>query len=447
MRSDRPSTLALIISVAIVVASLAALVILPVVMSSRIDSLRTTLASHADPARSRLNEISFRMSEQITALTRAISTGDERYIGRYRGAVRPQVQALEALETHRGYLGPDFDERLDELRWRLELWHRSVEQSMQLEGLVFDANYPEVMRSVRRLDQSITRFQEERRREVQRLAGAQVWLTVVLVLAAAAAAAIFLWMMVRLRALAEALERESAARQEALEREQELVRNREQILGVVSHDLRNPLTTIALNTQLIPESSAEEQAEHVEMVLANTRRMERLIQDLLDVTRIDHQGGMSVREGVVDVAAVAEEVIGSHRSIAESKEIRLESSIDSSLPPIRGDADRLTQALGNLIGNAFKFTPAGGVVRLAVERRNGAVRFEVSDTGPGIDPEEMPHLFEPFWQAEDTAHMGAGLGLKITRAIVEAHQGTMEVENNSEGGATFAFEIPALREE
>lgn len=446
MRSDRPSTPALIISVAIVVASLAALVILPVVMSARVDRLRTTLTSHADPARSRLNEINFRLSEQIAALTRAISTGDERYIGRYRGAVRPQVQALEALERHRGYLGPDFDKRLDELKWRLELWHRSVERSMQLDGLVFDANYPEVMKTVRKLDQSITRFQAERRREVERLAGMQVWLTVALVLAAAAAAAIVLWMMVRLRALAEALERESAARQSALERQQELVSNREQILSVVSHDLRNPLTTISLTTQLIPESSDEERAEHVETVLTNTRRMERLIQDLLDVTKIE-QGGLSVRSETVDAAQVANEIIGSHQSIANSRDIRLESEIDPSLPQIRGDADRLAQALGNLIGNAFKFTPAGGVVRLAVERRDGTVRFTVSDTGPGIDPEEMPHLFEPFWQAEDTAHMGAGLGLKITRAIVEAHEGTMEVENNSDGGATFAFEIPALREE
>ena len=430
------------VAASVVVLSLAALVILPVVMSARTDRLRMTLTVHADPARSRLNEISFRMSEQIAALTRVIATRDGRYVGRYRGAVRPQVRALEALERHRGRLGPDFDEALDKLRWRLELWHRSVEQSMQLESLVFDSNYPEVIEAIRELDQSITSFQEQRRQEVERLDGMQVRLTIVLVLAAAVAAAIVLWMMFRLRALTEELQRESVARQAALERQQELVRNREQILSVVSHDLRNPLTTISLNVQLMPEGSEQERAEAVETVLTTTRRMERLIQDLLDVTRID-QGGLSIRDEDVDVAAVSREVAGSFRSIADAKEIRLESTIEPSPPRIRGDGDRLAQALGNLIGNAFKFTPAGGAVRLVVERRGRGVRFEVSDTGTGISDEEMPHLFEPFWQAKDTAHMGAGLGLKITRAIVEAHDGKMEVRNNAEGGATFAFELPA----
>lgn len=446
MPQQRPSSFALVIAASVVVLSLAALVILPVIMSSRTDRLRMALTIHADPARTRLNEISFRMSEQIAALTRVIATRDGRYVGKYRGAVRPQTEALDALERHRGYLGPDFDEGLDQLRWRLEIWHRSVEQSMELESLVFDANYPEVIEAIRGLDQSITRFQEERRQEVERLAGMQVWLSIVLVLAAAVAAAIVLWMMFRLRALTEELQKESAARQAAFERQQELVRHREQILSVVSHDLRNPLTTISLTVQLIPESSEDERTEAVETVLTTTRRMERLIQDLLDVTRIDQGGGLSIRDEIVDVGAVADEVAGSFRTIADSKEIRLEGSIESSLPPIRGDGDRLAQALGNLLGNAFKFTPPGGLVRLAVEKQAGAVRFEVSDTGTGISDEELPHLFEPFWQAKDTAHMGAGLGLKITRAIVEAHGGTMKVENNAEGGATFSFEIPAAEE-
>ncbi len=441
----RPSTVALVVSASIVVLCLGALVILPMMMSARVDRMRTTLSEHADPARSELNEISFRMSEQIAALTRAIASEDERYVGKYRGAIQPQVTALQALEAHRGYLGEDFDQGLDNLKGRLMLWHRSVEQSVELQSLMFDANYTEVIQAIRQMEQSLTKFQSGRRQEVERLASAQVRLSFGLVIAAGAAAAIVLWMMVRLRTLAEALEKESAAREEALERQKELVMNREKILSVVSHDLRSPLTTVSLATQMIPESSPSEQSEHVDTIMTSTRRMERLIQDLLDVTKIDH-AGLSIREEVIEVGAVIDDVVAGHRRIAESRDIELLVEMEPSLSRIVGDPDRLAQAMGNLIGNAFKFTPPGGTVGLEVAQRDGLVRFEVSDTGPGIDQSDIPHLFEPFWQAEDTAHMGAGLGLKITRAIIEAHGGHIEVRNNVAGGATFAFTIPAMEE-
>ena len=136
-------------------------------------------------------------------------------------------------------------------------------------------------------------------------------------------------------------------------------------------------------------------------------------------------------------------MIASHGPIADAAGIALQASIDEPLPAIDGDADRLAQALGNLIGNALKFTPEGGTVTVAVRRAEDRVVFDVSDTGPGVAESDLPHLFDPFWQAKKTAHLGAGLGLKITRAIVEAHGGTIEVRNASAGGAWFSFAIPA----
>jgi signal transduction histidine kinase len=173
--------------------------------------------------------------------------------------------------------------------------------------------------------------------------------------------------------------------------------------------------------------------------------MERLIHDLLDVTKAE-QGKLSIRRDVVDPTAIARDVVASHQPIAASKQIDFKTSVAEDLPQLCGDGDRLAQALTNLIGNAFKFTPARGVVQLSVAQRDGKVCFEVSDSGPGIAPNDLPHLFEPFWQAKKTAHLGAGLGLKITRAIVEAHDGSIEVTNLAGGGARFRIELPTMKE-
>ncbi|MBW3564171.1 MAG: hypothetical protein KY459_05560 [Acidobacteria bacterium] len=438
----RPSAALMIAAASVVVISLAALVTLPILLNQRMEGIRDELEQHADPARAALNEISFRMSEQIASLTRAAASGAPQSTERYRRAIEPQRAAMRILQAHRGRLGSEYQMRLEELGNRLELWHLSVQRSVDSQRLAFESNYPDVIEAIRRLDESITRVQAGRRQQVERLTQIQVWLTVGLVLMAMGAALVVIWIIARLRQLASMLEEESDARQGALEREQDLVRMRDEILGVVSHDLRSPLTTIALSAELLPDASPEERAEHVETILTTTGRMERLIRDLLDVTKIDH-GALQIRRDLVKPAEVVKEVVAGHEPIADSKEIQLETSIDETLPEIMGDPDRLAQALGNLIGNAFKFTPSGGMVRVSLVRRDRIIRFEVCDNGPGIAPADLPHLFDPFWQAKKTAHLGAGLGLKIARAIVEAHGGSIEVDNLVGGGALFAFELPA----
>jgi signal transduction histidine kinase len=169
--------------------------------------------------------------------------------------------------------------------------------------------------------------------------------------------------------------------------------------------------------------------------------MQRLIQDLLDVTKMEN-ATLSIKHEDIDCAQLANEVVASHTPIAAQKHIAFQPSIDSPLPHVCGDHDRLVQALGNLLGNAFKFTPESGTVRFEAKRSDNAVQFRVIDSGPGIPPGDLPHLFEPFWQSKKTAHLGAGLGLKITRAIVEAHGGSIHVSNEPGGGACFMFDVP-----
>jgi signal transduction histidine kinase len=440
----QPSTAALFAATIVVVASLIALILLPLIVRQQTERYRLENERHADPARAALNEINYRLSQQIATLTRAAATRDDRYIERYRQLVPPQAAAVQSLGEHAGAISPQLDAAYRELQQRLATWHASVQRSVDLQRLAFDANYTAVIETIHRVDDAITAYQGTRRGRVRALARMQVWVTFGLVLIASVAASLFVWMVRRLRTFASMLTEESVARQAALERQQELVRIRDEILGVVSHDLRSPLTTIGLSAQLIPGGPPDEQAEHVQTIVTATRRMERLIHDLLDATKAE-QGRLSIRRDLVDPAAVVREVIASHEPIAASKEIDFETDVADDLPRVSGDADRLAQALTNLIGNAFKFTPARGVVRLSVAQRDGKVRFEVADSGPGIAPGDLPHLFEPFWQAKKTAHLGAGLGLKITRAIVEAHAGTIEVANHAGGGACFRIELPAMK--
>ena len=438
-----PSFASLVAATIAAVVSLVALVLLPFLVGRQTERYRLENERHAEPAREALNDLNYRLSQQIAALTRAAVTRDERHLEHFTTLVPPQQAAVKKLAVHVGSINPEFDAAFADLQQRLAAWRGAVERRVDMQRLPYDSNYPALIETLHRLDTSITVYQSTRRQRVGALARMQFRVTLILVLLAAVAAGLFIWIVRRLRATALLLAEESAARQVALEREQELVRIRDEILGVVSHDLRSPLTTIALSAQLVPGSPGHEQNEHVQTIVAATRRMERLIHDLLDVTRAE-QGRLSIRRDPVDPAAVVRDVVASHGPIAASKQITFEASVDDALPQVRGDGDRLAQALTNLIGNAFKFTPAGGVVRLAVARWNGNVRIEVSDSGPGIAPGDLPHLFEPFWQAKKTAHLGAGLGLKITRAIVEAHDGTIEVANLPGGGACFRIELPAM---
>jgi signal transduction histidine kinase len=439
----QPSVGSLTAATIVVVASLIALVLLPILVSRQAEGYRLENERHAEPARAALNEINYRLSHQIAALTRAAATRDEQHLERFSRLIPPQDAALKSLGRHVGAISPEFDAAFTELQHRLATWHAAIERRVDMQRLPFDADYPAAIETVRRLDEAITAYQVARRERVRALARLQVWVTVGLVVLASVAASVFVWMLRRLRTFAALLTEEAAARQAALERQQELVRIRDEILGVVSHDLRSPLTTIALSAQLVPGGSADEQAEHVQTIVAASRRMERLIHDLLDVTKAE-QGKISIRRNTIDPVAIARDVVASQQPIAASKEIELETSLAADVPQLCGDADRLAQALTNLIGNALKFTPAGGVVQLSVARRDDKVSFEVSDSGPGIAASDLPHLFEPFWQAKKTAHLGAGLGLKITRAIVEAHDGSIEVTNLARGGACFRIEIPAI---
>lgn len=223
------------------------------------------------------------------------------------------------------------------------------------------------------------------------------------------------------------------------------VQAREDVLAVVSHDLRNPLSTIAMAASLLTDTeltlTAEQRRQQLDVIARTAQRMNRLIQDLLDVARIEG-GRFTVVRRPESATPLAAEAMESFRQIAEEKQIELTCDAESDLPLVCVDHDRVLQLLGNYLGNALKFTPPGGRVAIRARRSEGnGVRFSVTDTGPGIREADLPHVFARFWQSKMTAHLGSGLGLAIAHGIAQAHGGKVWVESTPGIETTFYFEI------
>ncbi len=224
---------------------------------------------------------------------------------------------------------------------------------------------------------------------------------------------------------------------------QQATRIRDQVLRIVAHDLRNPLNTVGLSAgillQTIP-AEREQERRQLDIIRRSVGRANTLIQDLLDVAQAE-AGTFAVQKEPVDTASLLEEILELHRTQAEEKGLQLEVEVTGELPPISADRDRVLQVFGNLIGNAIKFTDEGKVT-VEAERVDDVVRFRVRDTGPGIPDEQLPHLFDPFWQARRAERAGAGLGLAISKGIIEAHGGEIDVDTEVGVGTTFSFTLP-----
>ncbi|MDQ3081479.1 MAG: ATP-binding protein [Gemmatimonadota bacterium] len=245
------------------------------------------------------------------------------------------------------------------------------------------------------------------------------------------------------------IEREHSARMAA----EDALRYRDQLLRVVSHDLKNPLHTIGMVMDLMaatPDTERErghqnerERGHQFQIVRRTVDSMNRLIHDLLDAARVQSGHALAVSLSPIDLPAFLLELEEQFAPQTTSKNIRLEILPVSTPQNIVADRDRLLQVFSNLIGNAIKFTREGGKITVdAKPEANGNVCFSIADTGSGIPAEHLPHLFEPFWQAHDRASLGTGLGLSIARGIVEAHGGVISVHSLPGEGTTFSFTIP-----
>jgi PAS domain S-box-containing protein len=225
---------------------------------------------------------------------------------------------------------------------------------------------------------------------------------------------------------------------------QQAVRTREQVLAVVSHDLRNALGVIATSARLLLSAPADAQprTRRAETIIRACDRMDRLMRDLLDASRLQAGHLLSIDTAPQDAGAIIREACETFRAPAEQKLITIECSIGADVPQVVADHGRVLQVLSNLLSNALKFTPDGGTIEVRATHQGEAVQFSVRDSGPGIRTEDTAHVFERFWQATATASLGTGLGLPIAKGIVEAHGGRIWGESKAGIGATFYFTLP-----
>jgi PAS domain S-box-containing protein len=243
------------------------------------------------------------------------------------------------------------------------------------------------------------------------------------------------------RLLAEA----QAARRHA----EEASRLKDEFLATLSHELRTPLTSMLGWVQMLRAGilSPDKQQKAVEIIERNTRAQAQLVEDILDVSRII-TGKLRLEVQRVELAQVVEAAVESVRPAADARGVSLQVLVDAEVGPVLGDSTRLQQIIWNLLSNAVKFTPRGGQVRTSVAKRDAVALIQVTDTGQGIAPDFLPHVFERFRQADSTttrSHGGLGLGLAIVKHLAELHGGSVEASSEGPGqGSTFTVRLPFM---
>ncbi|MDQ3804710.1 MAG: sensor histidine kinase, partial [Acidobacteriota bacterium] len=244
------------------------------------------------------------------------------------------------------------------------------------------------------------------------------------------------------------LEESNRELNEANAKLRELSELKEEFLALTTHDLRSPLTVISGVINFFTSGRlgdlTPEQKNMVSMMERNTQNLIELVNDLLDASKLE-SGTMRLDLASIDLGGLIEELREQMQPMAREKEIALEEAVPADLPPLRADRAKLRRVLVNLLSNALKFTPRGGRVMVVAAREDERVRVSVSDTGVGIPPEDLARLFDKYEQARSRAtrsEKGTGLGLYITRQLVELHGGEISVQSEVGKGSTFSFTMP-----
>ncbi|MEW5930807.1 MAG: PAS domain-containing sensor histidine kinase, partial [Gemmatimonadota bacterium] len=223
-------------------------------------------------------------------------------------------------------------------------------------------------------------------------------------------------------------------------------RLRDEVLAIVSHDLRNPLGVVTFSSDVLLRSWAAApgragERRQLEGIAQAAERMRRLILDLLDVARVD-AGSLPVEPVPCPAGPLVAHALELDSALGEERGVAVRSLVPDDAPLVLADRERILQVVSNLLGNAVRFTPPGGSITLRADACEREVRFAVADTGAGIPPDDLPHVFDRFWRGQRSARSGAGLGLAIARGIVEAHGGRIWVESTPGEGSTFYFTLP-----
>jgi signal transduction histidine kinase len=222
------------------------------------------------------------------------------------------------------------------------------------------------------------------------------------------------------------------------------LRARDEMVGVVSHDLRNPVAAVKMLSRMLlsaPEKVGKKMRESIDLISQAAEQMDALIRDLLDVNRLD-AGKLAISAVPMDPSVLLTDSLQTLRPLVEEKGISLDLQIETALPKAMADRERIQQALSNLVGNAIKFSGAGSKIVVVARKEADGVIISVLDKGKGIAAEQLPRVFDRYWQSSRTDRQGAGLGLAIAKGIVEAHGGRIWIESRPGEGTTASFSLP-----
>jgi signal transduction histidine kinase len=250
--------------------------------------------------------------------------------------------------------------------------------------------------------------------------------------------------------LAEDFNRMAARLKEAAEREREMEQARRDLIAAVSHDLRTPLSAVRALIEAVVDGVAadeETQARYLRSAQNEVMHLSRLVDDLFELAQID-AGVLKLHLERASLHDLVSDTLSTFRPQAERQGVRLVGEVSGDVDPVLINPPKLQRVLYNLISNALRHTPTDGTILLRAEPRGEVVQVEVADTGEGIDPKDLPHIFERSYKGEKSRTRGgtedapgAGLGLAIARGLVEAHGGTISAESRADGGARFCFTV------
>jgi signal transduction histidine kinase len=224
-----------------------------------------------------------------------------------------------------------------------------------------------------------------------------------------------------------------------------LERLRRDLVANVSHELKTPISALRAHLENLLDGVEEPDPETLQVMLAQSERLGRLVDQLLELSRLE-SGDVPLDRGSVELVPLVAEVLSEIEVARPERGVRVADAVPKDIPPVFADRERVHQVLFNLLDNAVRFTPEGGRVTISASRHNGSVDVAVADTGPGIAPEDLPRVFERFYRVDESRSRddgGTGIGLAIARSVVEAHGGRIWAESDPGRGTTFTFELPA----
>ena len=427
-------------ALALVSLALVALAAVPIYVGERVASLQDQITETLQPALESAARLSLYQSRQMARLQSFLLTGDRTIRIRYNAAIAEEDSLYKDLGDLVRVMDLDVRERLARLssestRWRFG--HLSIfDEVAGLEAgdalwAQVQGEYEELQGTTRELERVIKGEVDQGRRDTQWWRTMQTWIMIGLSILALGSLLVIARVSWRVRRLVtEAEKRENALHQ--------TVKQRDEVVSIVSHDLRNPLGVVAgaADTLIELPLDREERERQATIIARSASRMSRLIEDLLDVSRIE-AGAFVVRPSAEEPISVLEEIRDMFEVQAEEAQVALAVGPVCDVL-VRMDHDRVVQALANLVDNALRFTPEGGVVTLSGEVLDQeTVSLSVSDTGVGLTQDALDNLFSRFWQAEGDRKGRAGLGLAIVKGVIEAHGGEVRVESDPGVGSTF----------